>query len=1616
MKNLFLIIFLMLSVGYSKAQAPERLWSKHISPVNIGNNPSCITTDNSGNVYIGSLLDGINLYDYQTVKLNSSGDTLWSATYNGSANFYDIIKDIVVDNLGNVYVTGISRDAITNDDVVTIKYNSIGQQLWLKKFSINNNSQESGEILKIDNSGNIYVLGFVYEQGGINTTKVLLLKYTSSGNLIWSKTYAGTNQYDMTQYFDFDDSGNIYAVGSRYDLNGQIDMLLIKFDSEGNFLWEATHNSPYNNVDYGNKVCITDDNSIYIGGTIYNNDFISDMCLIKFDSSGNKIWVRTYNGNLNSDDNLNNLESDNNGDIFISGTTVTFIEEEQYKYSDNIVIKYDNNGNIIWNKLFGIPGNITDYYGHFTVDVLGNSYLLSNTYTDDLTFSSAVIVKYDPLGNVVYRDWDTSENTSGNYLHLDNENYLYLLGTNNYRTYVVKYSQEPSKRKPVFILPGVGATYSANINYDMGWMLNRGIHPDSIQIDPLARVYNDLITTLENNGYVKNKDLFIVNYDWRLQPGPVDDVFDGKISGLTAQGISDNNYLYSIDYFGWYMKKAMDRWRADHNEELDSIDIISHSTGGLVSRTYIQSDAYGGVYDSLNGYKLPKVKNLLMLGVPNRGASKPWNVLQDNWSGDPAYRFVLSKLINRAFQKVMQGFTITGLDYNITKASILDKDGNPDKKLFIYRYVPTLRYLVSTYPFIDFGSGLETINNDPEIRNSILLDLNNGADINAANDPNGFTDSSNVSVLYSSFVETAIHSKYREDFEFNALHSFTDFVPRNVFPGQGWFQDLSFPSNGDGTVPTISSAGQFTSDTRVDIYEFNFTDHTAMVGKKQVQATVLDILGFDVDSSTIATGSGVSAGTILNVISDPVEIVVTDGLGRRLGYLESTGSLNEIPNSFWFGDADGIGYAYNEIVEPLNVQLTGMGENYYVMVSVEEFTGESGGVVMQGFLEEGEQINYQITIDELKNFDAGVTAIVSPTKNQILNNSGSNISAYVKNFGDDTIKNCNVFYTYNGETKGPVKVSGNLAPGDSALVTFNNAYRLKSGENIINGELNVFIGDSGDTATNNNEKNISVSLVQPVTSFPFNEKFNNINKLPLSGDSALWKINITTNPSGVAGDSSLQADFFNNLSGTSFVYTPILNLDSLEKPVLSFYMAYTSKLAMQNDLLEVVISKDGGATIDTVVYSKDFLSNPSLATVSPQNNEFTPSQISNWRNVILDLRKYSGENIVIGFRAVSAGGNNLWIDELTLEEYDEIYSIPVAGAGIYGNADSNFIQFNITGFSGTDKIINNKETDGRSLSGELTISRTDTIPVNKTVNVNAIATSQSGAIFTPDYFFDRYWNVSFSGDDYNSNAVFDLVINISEYAGDMDPGRLYLLRRKSNTDNWECVSTITEFDGINPVNIKAFSLQGFGQFAIATDESSLPVELVSFTSLVERNNVKLNWSTATEINNSGFEIERKGGLNESWVKLGFIDGFGNTNEIKNYNYNDRNLNTGRYNYRLKQIDYNGNFEYYDLSSEVTVGVPDKYDLSQNYPNPFNPVTKINYDLPFDSRVMMKVYDITGREVFTLVNEQKPAGYYTVQFDAGLSGSLASGVYFYKLIANGLNGQEFVLTKKIMLVK
>ena len=208
-------------------------------------------------------------------------------------------------------------------------------------------------------------------------------------------------------------------------------------------------------------------------------------------------------------------------------------------------------------------------------------------------------------------------------------------------------------------------------------------------------------------------------------------------------------------------------------------------------------------------------------------------------------------------------------------------------------------------------------------------------------------------------------------------------------------------------------------------------------------------------------------------------------------------------------------------------------------------------------------------------------------------------------------------------------------------------------------------------------------------------------------------------------------------------------------------------------------------------------------------------------------------------------------------------------------------------------------------------------------------------------------------------------------------------------------------------------ISSFSPFAIAsTSDQPLPVHLSSFTSSASRRNINLNWTTATENNNSGFDVERKGMNESNWMKAGYVQGSGNSNSTKNYSFTDRGLQTGKYQYRLKQIDFNGNYEYFDLNGYVEVGVPNKYDISQNYPNPFNPVTKIDYDLPFDSKVSLRIYDVTGREVKSLFSGDMKAGYYTQMFDAS---SLSSGIYFYRIAANSLSG-NFVMTKKMALIK
>ncbi len=212
------------------------------------------------------------------------------------------------------------------------------------------------------------------------------------------------------------------------------------------------------------------------------------------------------------------------------------------------------------------------------------------------------------------------------------------------------------------------------------------------------------------------------------------------------------------------------------------------------------------------------------------------------------------------------------------------------------------------------------------------------------------------------------------------------------------------------------------------------------------------------------------------------------------------------------------------------------------------------------------------------------------------------------------------------------------------------------------------------------------------------------------------------------------------------------------------------------------------------------------------------------------------------------------------------------------------------------------------------------------------------------------------------------------------------------------------FDGAEIIYIDDFTV----------NNGALPVELTTFSTLIVDNNVVLNWETATEVNNYGFNVERKyitqiaSNLSDTWAKIGFIEGNGNSNSPKYYSYTDNAIEaSGKYLYRLKQIDIDGSFEYSDVV-EVNLGTPQVFELKQNFPNPFNPTTSIQFNLPQDGHVRLSVFNIVGEEVRELLNNNIAAGYHSVNFDAS---SLNSGLYLYKIEAG-----NFVQIRKMMLVK
>ena len=279
-----------------------------------------------------------------------------------------------------------------------------------------------------------------------------------------------------------------------------------------------------------------------------------------------------------------------------------------------------------------------------------------------------------------------------------------------------------------------------------------------------------------------------------------------------------------------------------------------------------------------------------------------------------------------------------------------------------------------------------------------------------------------------------------------------------------------------------------------------------------------------------------------------------------------------------------------------------------------------------------------------------------------------------------------------------------------------------------------------------------------------------------------------------------------------------------------------------------------------------------------------------------------------------------------------------------------------------------------------------------------------------------YWQIVTDGILTGGN--YDIKLTMQGIVGANNVPQLRVIKRANSSSEWtvDGIHQAAEGPNDNPT-VKRSGLSGFSQFAIGGNfgnnnplEGPLPVKLVSFSSTVKGRDVTLNWKTEKEENNAGFDIEKSLFNSEHllWNKIGFVSGKGNSNEPVNYSFRENNLQSGKYKYRLKQIDYNGNFEYFILNGNVEIETPAKFTLKQNYPNPFNPLTKIDFDLPEKGFVTLIVYDILGREMVSLLNEIKEAGYHTVEFNAG---EFNSGIYIYRLTVDGLSTMKKLVVLK-----
>jgi len=369
-----ILLFLLVSLT-ANAQVIQEWVQRYDGPVNGYDFARSVATDDSGNIYVSGSSEGSGTFnDYTTLKYSSTGKLQWAQHYDGPANELDIAVDMEVDRYSNVYVTGFSSGSGTFNDYATVKYNSSGVEQWVARYDGPNHDFDNAVALAVDTSGNVYVTGS--SPGPNFLPQFTTVKYDSMGNEVWIERYRGpANAGDYPYAIAVDMSGNAYVTGASGDSTFSSDFATVKYNTAGVEQWVQRYNGTEGGVDEPHAVAVDSAGNVYVTGSSMSASFDFDYLTIKYDSAGVEQWVQRYDGPPGaSTDNAIALALDDAGNVYVTGYSIG-----NGSGNDYLTIKYDPTGTVQWEARYNGSENDDEFANAIVVDELRNVYVTGRT-------------------------------------------------------------------------------------------------------------------------------------------------------------------------------------------------------------------------------------------------------------------------------------------------------------------------------------------------------------------------------------------------------------------------------------------------------------------------------------------------------------------------------------------------------------------------------------------------------------------------------------------------------------------------------------------------------------------------------------------------------------------------------------------------------------------------------------------------------------------------------------------------------------------------------------------------------------------------------------------------------------------------------------------------------------------------------------------------------------------------------------------------------------------------------------------------------------------------------------------------------------------------------------